>query len=40
MYTQKGKGFSNGVWKEDSGIAQALVNDKKVYKRLFIKRKL
>lgn len=35
----EGRGFSNGLWKEDSGVAQAKVHGQKVYKRLFIKRK-
>lgn len=33
------RGASNGIWDEDSGICQALVNGKKKYKRLFIRRK-
>ena len=33
----EGKDFSNGVWKEESGVAQALVNNKKIYKRIFIR---
>ncbi|MCC5935331.1 MAG: adenine-specific methyltransferase EcoRI family protein [Balneolales bacterium] len=32
----EGKGFSNGLWVESSGVAQALVNGQRVYKRLFI----
>lgn len=35
----EGKGFSNGVWKENSKVSQALVNQNKVYKRIFIKQK-
>tara|TARA_R110000787_G_scaffold52420_3_gene123450 strand:+ start:84 stop:1079 length:996 start_codon:yes stop_codon:yes gene_type:complete len=35
----EGKGFSNGLWDEQSGIAQPVVNQKRVYKRLFIKNK-
>lgn len=35
----EGKGFSNGLWKEESGIAQPLVKGEKIYKRLFIKKK-
>lgn len=35
----EGKGFSNGLWNEESGIAQALINTEKVYKRIFIRRK-
>jgi hypothetical protein len=33
----EGKGFSNGLWK--GNIAQAMVNQNRVYKRLFIKSK-
>lgn len=33
------RGASNGIWDEDSGICQALVNGKKKYKRLFIRRR-
>ena len=35
----EGKGFSNGLWIEESGVAQPLINGSKLYKRLFIKRK-
>lgn len=35
----EGKGFSNGLWKEESRVTQPIVNDKRIYKRLFIKRK-
>lgn len=35
----EGRGFSNGLFKEGSKIAQPMVNGKKVYKRLFIRRK-
>ena len=35
----EGKGFSNGLWKENSQVAQAMINDKKVYKRIFIRRR-
>lgn len=35
----EGKGFSNGLWKEDSKIAQPLVDGKRVYKRIFIRRR-
>lgn len=35
----EGKGFSNGLWDKNSGTAQALVNNKKTYKRLFIRHK-
>ena len=33
------RGASNGLWHESSGVCQALVNGKKKYKRLFIRRK-
>ena len=33
----EGKGFSGGLWDTKSGVAQALINGGKVYKRLFIK---
>ena len=36
----EGKGFSNGLWDVNSGVAQALVNGQKVYKRIFIKRRV
>lgn len=32
----EGKGFSNGLWNKKSGVAQALINGKRIYKRLFI----
>ena len=35
----EGKGFSNGLWDENSGVAQPLVNGKRIYKRLFIRFK-
>ena len=35
----EGKGFSNGLWKEDSKVAQPLVNGQRVYKRIFIRKK-
>ena len=33
----EGKGFSNGLWNEKSKIAQPVVNNKRVYKRIFVK---
>ena len=33
----EGKGFSNGLWFYESGIAQPLVNGLKAYKRIFIR---
>ena len=35
----EGKGFSQGLWDEASGVAQPMVNGVKTYKRLFIRRK-
>lgn len=35
----EGKGLSNGLWISSSGIAQALVNGEKKYKRIFIRNK-
>ncbi len=35
----EGKGFSNGLWIESSGVAQALVHGERVYKRIFIRHK-
>lgn len=35
----EGRGFSNGLWDENSKVAQALVNKKRVYKRLFIRHR-
>jgi hypothetical protein len=32
----EGKGFSNGLWYADSGIAQPVINGTRKYKRLFI----
>ena len=34
----EGKGFSNGLWVSQSNVAQPIVNNKRVYKRIFIKR--
>lgn len=33
----EGKGFSNGLWKPDSHIAQPLIHSDRVYKRIFIR---
>ena len=38
LYRKEGKRLSNGLWFDESGIAQPLVNGVKVYKRIFIKR--
>ena len=35
----QGKGFSNGLWKAESKVAQPLINGHKVYIRIFIKLK-
>ena len=35
----EGRGFSRGLWNESSCISQPMVNGKKVYKRIFIRRK-
>ncbi len=34
----EGKGFSDGLWNDNSKVAQATINYKKVYKRIFIKQ--
>ena len=33
----EGKGFSNGLWYKESGVAQPLINTQRIYKRIFIK---
>ncbi|MBR4382684.1 MAG: adenine-specific methyltransferase EcoRI family protein [Selenomonadaceae bacterium] len=35
----EGTGFSNGLWHNDSKCKQATINGKKVYKRIFIRRR-
>jgi hypothetical protein len=35
----EGKGFSNGLWDKSSKVAQPLINQNRVYKRIFIKNK-
>lgn len=35
----EGTGFSCGLWNPESGIAQAVINGKRVYKRLFIRNR-
>lgn len=35
----EGKGFSNGLWLQNSGVSQPLVNGNRVYKRIFIRRR-
>ena len=34
----EGKGFSNGLWLAESGIAQPLINKQRKYKRLFARK--
>jgi len=36
----EGKGFSNGLWYEESGVSQPLVNGERKYKRIFIRKKV
>ena len=35
----EGKGFSNGLWLCESGIAEPLIKNVRVYKRIFIRRR-
>ena len=35
----EGKGFSAGLWNEESKVAQPLVKGERKYKRIFIRRK-
>jgi hypothetical protein len=35
----EGKGFSDGLWDEKSGVAQPVIERERVYKRVFIKHK-
>ena len=35
----EGKGFSQGLWNEDSGVAQPMVASSRIYKRIFIRSK-
>lgn len=35
----EGKGFSNGLWKEESGVAQPLIKGERKYKRIFIRNR-
>lgn len=35
----EGSGFSGGLWDSSSGVAQAAINGKRVYKRLFIRNR-
>ena len=36
----EGKGFSNGLWYADSGVAQPVVCGNRRYKRIFIRHKV
>lgn len=35
----EGKGLSNGLWDSESKVAQPLINGRRIYKRLFIRRR-
>ena len=35
----EGKGFSNGIWKEESKVLQPMIGGQKKYKRIFISNK-
>ena len=35
----EGRGFSNGLWREESGTPQPLINNNRIYKRIFIRHK-
>ena len=35
----EGRGFSNGLWKPESGVVQPMVNGERKYKRIFIRRR-
>jgi hypothetical protein len=35
----EGKGFSQGLWNENSGVSQPLVNNERVYKRILIRHR-
>ena len=35
----EGSGFSNGLWRAESGVAQPMVDARRVYKRIFIRRR-
>ena len=35
----EGKGFSNGLWFDESGVAQPVVQNQRVYKRIFIRHR-
>lgn len=35
----EGRGFSEGLWNNTSGVAQPMINNERIYKRLFIRRR-
>lgn len=35
----EGKGFSNGLWNPESGVAQPMIDGRRIYKRLFIRKR-
>ena len=35
----EGRGFSNGLWHEESGTSQPLINNNRIFKRIFIRHK-
>ena len=35
----EGKGFSNGLWDEESKVSQPVINKNRIYKRIFIKHR-
>jgi hypothetical protein len=35
----EGRGFSDGLWHEESKVSQALVHNERKFKRLFIRKK-
>ena len=37
---QCGRGFSNGLWDPSSHVSHPLINGKRMYSRLFIRRKV
>ena len=37
---QCGKGFSNGLWNKESKISHPLIHNKKIYSRLFIRKRI
>lgn len=35
----EGKGLSEGLWYEESGVSQPLIKGNRIYKRIFIRKK-